>query len=62
MRIGIGIGISGGQPTLAELVGEAQRAERSGFASVWMPNLTRGFDALSVLLLAGRETYCRQQG
>jgi 5,10-methylenetetrahydromethanopterin reductase len=56
MRIGIGLGIAGGQPTLAELLAEALRAERAGFASVWMPNLTRGFDALSVLLLAGRQT------
>jgi len=56
MRIGIGMGISGGEPTLDDLLGEARRAEQAGFASVWMPNLTRGFDALSVLLLAGRET------
>jgi 5,10-methylenetetrahydromethanopterin reductase len=55
MRIGIGLGLPGSQNTLDELIAEAQRAEASGFASVWMANVF-GFDALTVLTLVGRET------
>lgn len=56
MRIGIGLGLSGGEPTLADLVGDARRAEDAGFASAWLPNYTRSFDALTVLAVAGTET------
>ncbi len=55
MRIGLGLAVSGERPTLAALVREAQRAERAGFHSVWVSNIL-GFDALTVLALAGRET------
>lgn len=55
MRIGLGLAVSGERPTLAALVREAQRAERAGFHSVWVSNIF-GFDALTVLALAGRET------
>lgn len=56
MRIGIGLGLSGGPSTIDSLVEDAITAERDGFASVWMPNLTSGWDALTVLTVAGRET------
>ena len=57
MRIGIGLGriIGGGASTVDGLLGEAQRAERAGFASIWLHNIL-DFDALTVLALAGRET------
>src|SRR3712207_5856930 len=55
MRIGIGLGLSGGQPSLDSLLREAQTAEQAGFAAVWLPNIF-GPDALTVLALAGRET------
>ena len=54
MRIGLGLGTSF-RDTLDDLVSQAQRAERGGFASVWLANIF-GFDALTVLMLVGRET------
>lgn len=55
MRIGIGLGLSGGQGTFDDLVRDAQRAEAAGFASAWVSNIF-SFDALTVLAFAGRET------
>jgi len=55
MRIGIGLGTTGGQPTLDELIGEARRAEESGFAFASVSNIF-GLDALTTLALMGRET------
>ena len=55
MRIGIGLGLSGGQGTFDDLARDAQRAETAGFASAWVSNI-RSFDALTVLAFAGRET------
>ena len=56
MKIGIGIGEMGGSAVpLDELIGQAQRAERDGFASVWLNQLF-GIDALVAAALVGRET------
>lgn len=55
MRIGIGLGISGGAPSLEELLKDAREAEAAGFASAWIANIF-GFDALTVLALAGQAT------
>jgi F420-dependent oxidoreductase-like protein len=56
MRIGIGIGeISGAPATLDNLVQQAVRAEREGFASGWFANIF-GFDAIMAAALCGRGT------
>lgn len=54
MRIGIGIGITGGE-TLGDVIRHIQRAEENGFDSVWLPNIF-GLDAITTVALAGRET------
>jgi F420-dependent oxidoreductase-like protein len=56
MRIGIGIGEIGGQPAgIDDLIMQAQRAERDGFASGWFANIF-GADAIMAAALCGRET------
>ena len=56
MRIGIGIGEIGGQPaTIDNLIAQAQRAERDGFASGWFANIF-GMDAMTAVALCGRAT------
>jgi F420-dependent oxidoreductase-like protein len=55
MRIGIGLGISGGPATFDQLIKAAEQAEQSGFSSVWLPNIF-SYDALTVLALAARAT------
>ena len=56
MRIGIGIGELGGGPAdLDDLIAQAQRAERDGFASGWFANIF-GFDAILAAALCGRAT------
>lgn len=55
MRIGVGLGITGGPGTFDDLVQQAVRAEEAGFASVWVSNIF-SFDALTVLAFAGRAT------
>lgn len=55
MRIGIGLGISGGQPSLDGFIEEARQAEANGFAFVAVSNIF-SFDALTLLALAGRAT------
>ena len=56
MRIGIGIGEGVGEGgALNELLARIQQAEADGFASAWMANIF-GFDAITALALAGRET------
>jgi 5,10-methylenetetrahydromethanopterin reductase len=55
MRIGIGLGITGGSGTLENLITDAREAEGAGFASAWLANIF-GFDALTVLALAGQAT------
>jgi F420-dependent oxidoreductase-like protein len=56
MKIGIGSQIVGDpQTTLDALVAEAKAAEADGFAFYSLPNIF-GIDAVSALMLAGRET------
>ncbi|MEB2344509.1 MAG: TIGR03564 family F420-dependent LLM class oxidoreductase [Deltaproteobacteria bacterium] len=56
MKIGIGSLLVGNpETTLDALVGEVRQAESDGFAFFSLPNIF-GFDAISVLTLAGRET------
>src|SRR5690606_33911606 len=56
MRIGIGSRvIADPQGTLDALVAEARAAEADGFAFFSLPNIF-GFDAVSALTVAGRET------
>jgi F420-dependent oxidoreductase-like protein len=56
MRIGIGAGpIGPGGNSLQDQISSIQKAEAEGFASVWMPNIF-GFDAITVLALAGAMT------
>ncbi|MGH2584511.1 MAG: TIGR03564 family F420-dependent LLM class oxidoreductase [Dehalococcoidia bacterium] len=55
MRIGIGLGLSGGQASFDDLIRDAERAETAGFASAWVSNIF-GYDALTVLAFAGRAT------
>ncbi|WP_322796624.1 TIGR03564 family F420-dependent LLM class oxidoreductase [Tepidiforma sp.] len=54
MKIGLGIGITGGG-TLHEAIRAIQRAEEQGFAAAWLPNIF-GLDAIITLAVAGRET------
>lgn len=55
MKIGVMIGADGGQTTLDDVVGIAQRAEQAGLDNVWMANIF-SFDAISTLAIIGRET------
>jgi F420-dependent oxidoreductase-like protein len=56
MRIGIGIGGTVGQSAgLEGHIREIEAAERDGFHSVWVPHI-RGWDALTVIALAGPRT------
>jgi len=55
MRIGIGLARAVATQTLETLVAAAQRAERDGFATAWLSHAF-GFEALTVLAIAGRET------
>jgi F420-dependent oxidoreductase-like protein len=55
MRIGVMLSMPGDDVTLDALVRSARRAEEAGLDSAWLPNVF-GFDALTVLALAGRET------
>jgi 5,10-methylenetetrahydromethanopterin reductase len=56
IRIGIGIGEIGNQPVTADdLVAQAKRAERDGFASGWIASIF-AFDAMTAAVVAGRET------
>jgi 5,10-methylenetetrahydromethanopterin reductase len=56
MKIGIGSQVVGNaSATLDDLVGEVKAAEADGFAFFSLPNIF-GFDAISALTVAGRET------
>jgi F420-dependent oxidoreductase-like protein len=60
MKIGIGIGeialgAEGTPLDLSQLAAEAQRAERDGFASVWVANIS-GVDALTTIAVIGQKT------
>ena len=54
IRIGLGMG-DGGGASIDELVARCQRAEESGFATLWFANIF-GFDAMTLAALVGRET------
>jgi F420-dependent oxidoreductase-like protein len=58
MRIGLMIGPEKGRrrDKVAQLVADAQEAERAGFTSLWMPQIPGDFDALTALTLIGRAT------
>lgn len=55
MRIGLMHGTSGPDSSLDELVAVAKRAEESGFATLWLPNIF-SWDAIGALTVVGRET------
>lgn len=57
MRVGITLPVPGEIPDLSTLLEQMARAEAFGFATIWMPHISqRGFDALTVLALAGTRT------
>ena len=55
MRIGTMLSMPGDDTDTNGLIERAQRAERAGLASVWLPQVF-GVDALMVIAMAGRET------
>ena len=54
MKIGLMIATAGAAD-LNAVLGQIERAQALGLASVWVPSV-RSFDALTVLALAGRQT------
>jgi F420-dependent oxidoreductase-like protein len=54
MRIALSAGL-GRSATIDELIAQIVKAEQDGFAGVWLANIF-GFDALTTLALAGRQT------
>lgn len=58
MRIGLMIGPEKGryQQKVAQLVADAEAAERDGFSSVWIPQIPGDFDALTAMTLVGLAT------
>ena len=58
MRIGVFVGASTADlMSLDELIGRIKQAEADGFDSFWVPHISaRGYDALTVLALAGVQT------
>jgi F420-dependent oxidoreductase-like protein len=58
MRIGLMIGPEKGRyrQKVAQLVGDAEAAERDGFTSIWIPQIPGDFDALTAITLMGRAT------
>ena len=58
MRIGVFVGASTADlMSLDELMGRIKQAEADGFDSFWVPHISaRGYDALTVLALAGTQT------
>ena len=58
MRIGVFVGASAADlMSLDELIARIQQAEADGFDSFWVPHISaRGYDALTVLALAGTQT------
>src|SRR5688572_24127605 len=56
VRIGIGVGAGAGdENSISSMIKQVQRAEESGFDSVWVANIF-GVDAITFLAMAGRET------
>jgi len=58
MRIGLMIGPEKGRyrQKVAQLVTDAETAEREGFTSVWIPQIPGDFDALTAMTLIGQAT------
>ena len=58
MRIGVFVGASAADLiTLDDLIARIKQAEADGFDSFWVPHISaRGYDALTVLALAGAQT------
>lgn len=58
MRIGLMIGADKGRHRhkVAQLVADAETAERAGLASIWVPQVPGDFDALTAITLMGRAT------
>ena len=58
MRIGVFVGASTADlMSLDDLIGRIKQAEDDGFDSFWVPHISaRGYDALTVLALAGAQT------
>jgi len=58
MRIGLMIGPERGRyrHKVAQLAADAAAAERSGFTSVWVPQIPGDFDALTAITLMGQAT------
>jgi len=58
MRIGLMIGADKGRyrQKVTQLVADAESAEGSGFASVWVPQVPGDFDAFTAITLMGRAT------
>jgi F420-dependent oxidoreductase-like protein len=56
MKIGIILPTPGAGVDIETLLDEMSRAEERGFSSLWVSNVLRGFDALTVLALAGLRT------
>jgi len=58
VRIGVNIGPQRGQyrDKVAQLVADGQAAEKSGFASVWIPQYPDDFDAMTAAALVGHGT------
>jgi len=58
MRIGLMIGPEKGRyrHKVAQLIADAEAAERDGFSSLWIPQIPGDFDALTAITLMGRAT------
>jgi F420-dependent oxidoreductase-like protein len=58
VRIGLMIGPERGQyrRKVAQLVTDAEAAEKAGFTSIWVPQVPGDFDALTAITLVGRAT------
>ena len=58
MRIGVFVGAATADlMSLDDLIGRIKQAEDDGFDSFWVPHISaRGYDALTVLALAGVQT------
>lgn len=58
MRVGVMLGPERGRyrQKVAQLVADAEAAERAGFTSIWVPQIPGDFDALTAITLMGRAT------
>ena len=58
MRIGVMLGPERGRyrHKVAQLIADAEAAERDGFTSIWVPQIPGDFDAFTMITLLGRAT------